>query len=165
MAKAKHFFQRGPKFASCENVDIDTVLVTLLTTLLIASFAYLLWYNCKKGVICSVENYSNSQDKLVLYFFLMHGCGWCDKLKPHLTSLQQTVASDPKLNSKIDITVVQVPTDVADERDALKEFAVNAFPTIVLSKKDHSKYWTYHSSQERTSESILQWVSETLAAQ
>lgn len=155
------YLKNMAKNASCKLGNIwmyalwAAVLVCIVAAICVAYFR-------KSARAYGLYEAYNDGDKPTLYFFLMDGCGWCDKLKPAVTAIHNKISSDSQWNSKVDVMVVQIPTDDAQARDLQKEFSVNAFPTIVLSLKDRSKYWTYQSAQERTEEAILQWVDATL---
>lgn len=148
----------------CSSSSIDTLLITVLVVLLFVVLGYLVYTN--SGLFTSdhedaTENYEEPADN-VLYFFLMQGCGWCDKLKPELSAVQAKIAGHAALKRLVAVRIVQFPAEDAQSRELAREFSVEAFPTIVLSRADHSKFWVYHATQERTAEAIVQWVGGTL---
>jgi thiol-disulfide isomerase/thioredoxin len=139
--------------------------VTVLTLLLIASFAYLVYSNWDLITPNRSERFDNYETHAsrpyVLYLFLMDGCGWCYRVKPDV-ALLQNASQDPEFGKNIEVRVVRAPAD-NDAEQLARDFSVQAFPSIVLSTRDQSKFWVYHSSSERSAAAITQWAQGLVA--
>lgn len=143
---------------------IDTILITVLIALLLITLGYLLYnvFGRKQGV----EKYADDTDtrdpgEHVLYFFLMNGCGWCDQLKPHMEQIINLQQTDADFSKLVQIRTIVFPTSEGDEQQLAKDFGVQAFPTIVLTRADKSKYWVF-SAPERTAQRIQDWVTSVI---
>lgn len=134
------------------------MLVCVLSFLLIASIAYLLTSSGKENFEESDQTSSIEGTKRILYVFIMDGCGWCDKFKPELNIIMGKISSDSNLMKKLDVKVIKFPSKSSSDKQLMKDFSVEGFPSIVLSTPDQSKFWMYHSSDERTAEKVLQWA-------
>jgi thioredoxin-related protein len=142
---------------------VDTILITVLVALLLVTLGYLLFtvFSQKRLTFEKYAEDTRDPGDHVLYFFLMNGCGWCDQLKPHvekITNLQQVDAEFAKL---VSVRTIVFPTSDGDEQQLAKDFGVQAFPTIVLSRENKTKYWVF-SSPERTAERIQDWVTSVV---
>ena len=130
------------------HASVQTALMVLLGLLLVASVGCLLWN--------AYGNTESFDQPLILYFFVLDGCGWCDKLKPEITKVQQ----DMQQSSAVQVQIVQFPPQNDADQKLGQYFSVNSFPAIILARADQSKFWTYPNSSPRDSQSIQQWVAE-----
>jgi thioredoxin-related protein len=135
--------------------------------LLVLSFAYLIYIN-KRSIARifkatpyseSFDNYETSNgSKHVLFIFSLAGCHFCDKIKGEVSKLQNMVTQDNDFGKAVDVRVVAFPTQSSEETQLAKDFNVQGFPAIVLSKTDKSKFWIYHGTSERTAQAIRDWA-------
>lgn len=146
------------------------VAIVVLSVLLAASLSYLVYSNWNRirslfrpryaSGTEKFDNYSSGDPQMVLYIFLMQGCGWCDKIKGEVAALQNIAMTDHNFGKLVDVRVLNFPTNDSSELQLGRDFDVQGFPAIVLSKKDQSKFWKYHNTSERTAASIKQWAME-----
>lgn len=156
---------RSQAFVAC-NVHTLQILVIVLLTLLLGTSLYHLLSGAPRGGWCrSWEGYAQEESaRYVIHVFLMDGCGWCDKFKPEVSVLTSRLSSDPGLHKRFSLKIVNFPTQSDADKQLMKDFSVEGFPSIVLSTSDLSKFWMFHSSEERTAARVLQWAQETVAS-
>lgn len=130
---------------------VDNALLVLLGVLMIVSVSCLVW-----NTYASTSNSESFKQPLILYFFVLDGCGWCDKLKPEIIKVQQ----DMQQSSSVQVRILQFPPQTEAERQLGRYYSVNSFPAIILSRADQSKFWTYPTSSARDAQSIQQWVTQ-----
>lgn len=138
-----------------KNASNHDVLVIVLTSLLLAALLYMLFTD--PNPFCN-ELFTESSVKKTIYVFLMDGCGWCDKFKPEVGVLTSKISSDPSLQQKFDVKIVNFPSVSSAEKQLMRDFSIEAFPSVVVATSDTSKFWTYHGSEERTAAKVLQWA-------
>lgn len=85
--------------------------------------------------------------------FTMEGCGWCDKIKPALTKLNESEVKDH-------FAWVH-KSDQTPNEELLKEFNVNSFPTILTFKNGTA---VPYDDNNREYESLLALTKETINA-
>lgn len=107
----------------------------------------------------SFDNYeTKTGSRHILFIFTLEGCHFCDKIKDQISKLQNMVTQDSDFGKVIDVRVVAFPTQSSEETQLAKDFNVQGFPAIVLSKVDKSKFWIYHGTSERTAQAIRDWA-------
>lgn len=140
------------------------LLVAVLSTLLVASLLYVMY----TAAVCgsrAVERFATEADpRLTIFVFLMEGCGWCDKFKPELSKLTSKLSSDSTVGDRFELRVIRFPTQSAADRQLMKDFSVEGFPTIVLATSDQAKFWVYYANEERTAEKVLEWAQKQAAS-
>lgn len=82
------------------------------------------------------ENFDDKEGGLVINFFHVEWCGYCKKAKPEVAKLEEEIAANGGQLHGVNVVVNSV--DAEENKELAAAHNVQAYPTIVLVKKDGS---------------------------
>ena len=91
------------------------------------------------------ENYSNEMQK-VIYFFHAKWCSHCVKTMPIIEELIKEYENNSNVKFKL--------IDEAHNKEMLKKFNIQSFPTIIMVKDGEN----YHFSGQRTKQNLKNFI-------
>ena len=100
-----------------------------------------------------MKRYEGFESKVVLSYFYLPGCGWCQKFNPEWDRFVEMVKTE-----KIDVEVRKVNAEEA--RDEVKKENIQGFPHIHLKSKSGERV-DYEG--ERKAEELVKFVKENSA--